>query len=62
MEELGPAFLFLGIRSDDKFASIVTSPRVRAQFVAELSTGAGRSLVGCSDFQRTMLGWVLEQV
>ncbi|KAJ7751689.1 hypothetical protein B0H16DRAFT_1840125 [Mycena metata] len=62
MEELGPAFLFLGIRSDDQFASIITSPRVRAQFVAELSTGAGRSLVGCSDFQRTMMAWVLEQI
>ncbi|KAJ7751708.1 hypothetical protein B0H16DRAFT_1840146 [Mycena metata] len=62
MEELGPAFLLLGIRSDDQLASIITSPRVKAQFVAELSTGAGRSLVGCSEFQRTMMAWVLEQV
>ncbi|KAJ7715211.1 hypothetical protein B0H16DRAFT_1701836 [Mycena metata] len=62
MEELGPAFLFLGIRSDDQFASIITSLRVRAQFVAELSTGAGQSLMGCSDFQRTMMAWVLEQI
>ncbi|KAJ7034379.1 hypothetical protein C8F04DRAFT_1234251 [Mycena alexandri] len=62
MKELGPAFLFLGIRREDQLASIVTSPRTRAQFLAELSAGAGGSLAGCSEFQRMTMGWVVERV
>ncbi|KAJ7768518.1 hypothetical protein B0H16DRAFT_1882339 [Mycena metata] len=62
MGELGPAFLLLGIRSENQFASIVTSARMKAQFVAELSTGAGGLLTRCSEFQRIMMGWVVERV
>ncbi|KAJ7165946.1 hypothetical protein C8R46DRAFT_1275322 [Mycena filopes] len=59
MEELGPAFLLLGIRTDEQFTGIVTSPRAKAQFLKEVEGGAAP---GCSAFQRLMIGWVVEYV
>ncbi|KAJ7165930.1 hypothetical protein C8R46DRAFT_1351420 [Mycena filopes] len=59
MEELGPAFLLLGIHTDEQFTSIVTSPRAKAQFLKEVECGAAPE---CSAFQRLMMGWVVECV
>ncbi|KAJ7174486.1 hypothetical protein C8R46DRAFT_1189273 [Mycena filopes] len=53
MGELGPAFLLLGIHTDEQFTSIVTSPRAKTQFLKEVEGGA---LPGCSAFQKLMMG------
>jgi hypothetical protein len=58
MEELEPAFLFLGITSDAKFANIVTSQRAKREFLV----GLPRPLVECSEFQTTMIRYVVERV
>jgi hypothetical protein len=58
MEELGPAFLFLGITSDAKFANIVTSQRVKKEFIA----GLPGPLVECTEFQTAMIRYIVERV
>jgi hypothetical protein len=55
MEELGPAFLFLGITSDAKFADLVTRKR-------EFLAGLLGPLVECSEFQATMIRYIVERV
>ncbi|KAF7356137.1 hypothetical protein MVEN_00944300 [Mycena venus] len=58
MDELGPAFLFLGFASDAKFAEIVTSRRTKDTFLAGLP---GR-LLECSDFQSMMMRHIVERL
>ncbi|KAJ7694556.1 hypothetical protein B0H17DRAFT_1131862 [Mycena rosella] len=46
IEELGPAFLFLGVQTDEKFASMVASEKARSRFLAgapPLQLGVRRS-------------------
>jgi hypothetical protein len=58
MEELGPAFLFLGITSDAEFADLVTTPSRKREFLA----GLPGPLVECSEFQATMIRYIVERV
>ncbi|KAF8217149.1 hypothetical protein K438DRAFT_1926039 [Mycena galopus ATCC 62051] len=56
MEELGPAFLFLGFSSDKKFTSIFTSRRAKANLLDKLPA----RVLECSEFQSLMLRYVIE--
>ncbi|KAJ6582133.1 hypothetical protein B0H19DRAFT_1332118 [Mycena capillaripes] len=58
MEELGPAFLSLGIISDAKLANIVASPRAKREFLA----GLAGQLKESSAFQGVMVGEIVERV
>ncbi|KAJ7464365.1 hypothetical protein FB451DRAFT_1561686 [Mycena latifolia] len=57
MQELGPAFLFLGIKTDEKFANMIfISKTAKSQLIAELAP------LGCSVFQGMMMRYIIEQV
>ncbi|KAJ7736557.1 hypothetical protein DFH07DRAFT_99160 [Mycena maculata] len=55
MEELGPAFLYMGVRTDEAFSKIVTSRDAKSRFLARFS------LLECSVFQTMMMRHILEQ-
>ncbi|KAJ7464361.1 hypothetical protein FB451DRAFT_1561682 [Mycena latifolia] len=57
MEELGPAFFFLGIRTDEKFANMIfMSKTAKSQLLAELAP------LGCSVFQAMMMRYIVEEI
>ncbi|KAJ7648603.1 hypothetical protein DFH06DRAFT_1135431 [Mycena polygramma] len=58
LEELGPAFLLLGITSDVKLAAIVASPRPTREFLGRLPG----PLEDCSEFQVLMMKFIVERV
>ncbi|KAJ7083748.1 hypothetical protein C8R44DRAFT_991932 [Mycena epipterygia] len=53
MEELGPAFLFLGIHTDDKFTEIFTSQNAKTRLLADLPR------IGGSLFQVAMMKHII---
>ncbi|KAJ6573462.1 hypothetical protein DFH09DRAFT_1362098 [Mycena vulgaris] len=55
MEELGPAVLFLGIKTDAQFTNIFTSERAKSQLLADLPP------LGLSVFQASMMRFILER-
>ncbi|KAJ7694540.1 hypothetical protein B0H17DRAFT_1199069 [Mycena rosella] len=58
MDELGPAFLFLGVQTDEKFGSMVASEKARSRFLA----GVPPLQLGCSAFQGIMMRYIIERV
>ncbi|KAJ7694561.1 hypothetical protein B0H17DRAFT_460769 [Mycena rosella] len=58
IEELGPVFLFLGVQTDEKFASMVASEKARSRFLA----GVPPLQLECSAFQGMMMRYIIERV
>ncbi|KAJ7076059.1 hypothetical protein C8R43DRAFT_1054024 [Mycena crocata] len=56
MGELGPAFLALGVNTDQKFSALVSSYHAKARFLAKLS------MLELSLFQLAMVKHIMEQV
>ncbi|KAJ7148538.1 hypothetical protein C8R43DRAFT_1009266 [Mycena crocata] len=56
MDELGPAFLALGVDTDQRFSALVTSPHAKTRFLAKLST------LECSVFQLAMIEHIIKQL
>ncbi|KAJ7736552.1 hypothetical protein DFH07DRAFT_1064883 [Mycena maculata] len=54
MEELGPALLFMGVRTDEKFNQILTSRDAKSRLLAEFSC------LECSPFQAMMMRHIIE--
>ncbi|KAJ7116547.1 hypothetical protein C8R44DRAFT_879913 [Mycena epipterygia] len=58
MQELGPAFVFLGVRSEEQFAVVVESRR----FKTELLVDANLQHLHLTDFQIMMMRYILGEV
>ncbi|KAJ7470742.1 hypothetical protein FB451DRAFT_1559339 [Mycena latifolia] len=58
MEELGPSFLFLGVRSDERFAGIVGSRNLKTQLLDDTNL----KHLHLTAFQRMMMRHILAEV
>ncbi|KAJ6577518.1 hypothetical protein B0H19DRAFT_1252858 [Mycena capillaripes] len=58
MEELGPAFLFLGVHSDESFAGMAGSHKLKTQLLANTNL----KHLQLTEFQRMMMSHILEAV